>query len=120
MKKNMIELGKTKTQEHRLKPQVHHISVKCSCGSVQSLSHVLLFATPWAAACQASLSVTNSWSLLKLMSVKSVMPSNHFIFCHPLLLVPSIFPSIRVFSKESVLCIRAKVLEFQLQHQSFH
>jgi len=62
-------------------------------------------ATPWTAARQVSLSITNSWSLLKLMSIKSVMPSNHLILCHPLLL-PSIFPSIRVFSKESFLCIR--------------
>ena len=58
---------------------------------------------PWTAACQASQSITNSWSLLKLMSIKSVMPSNHLILCHPLLLLPSIFPSIRLFSKESVL-----------------
>ena len=70
------------------------------------LSCVQLFATPWAAACQASMSITNSWSLLKLMSIESVMPSNHLILCHPLLLQPSIFSSIRVFSKESVLCIR--------------
>ena len=74
--------------------------------SVQSLSRVRLFATPWTAAHQISLSITNSWSLLKLMSIKSVMPSNHLIFCHPLLLPPSVFPSIRVFSKESVLSIR--------------
>ena len=73
--------------------------------SVQSLSRVLLFATPWTAAHQASLSITNSWSLLKLMSIESVMPSNHLILCCPLLL-PSIFPSIRVFSNESVLHIR--------------
>ena len=74
--------------------------------SIQSHSHVQLFATPWTAACQASLSIANSWSLLKLMSIKSVMPSNHLILCCPLLLLPSIFPSIRVFSNESVLCIR--------------
>ena len=74
--------------------------------SVHSLSHVQLFATPWIAACQASLSITNSQILLKLMSIKSVMPSNHLILCHPLLLLPSICPSIRVFSNESVLCIR--------------
>ena len=74
--------------------------------SVQSLSYVWLFATPWTAAHQASLSITNFWSFLKLMSIESVMPSNHFIFCHPLLLLPSIFPSMRVFSRESVLCIR--------------
>ena len=61
---------------------------------------------PWAAACQASLSITNSWSLLKQMSIQSVMPSNHLILCHPLLLLPSIFPSIRVFSNESVCCTR--------------
>ena len=67
---------------------------------------VQLFVTSWTAACQASLSITNSQSLLKLMSIKSVMPSNHLILCHPLLLLPSIFPSIRVFSKESVLRIR--------------
>jgi len=70
------------------------------------LSLVQLFVTPWTAACQASLSITNSRSLLKLTSVKSVMPSNHLILCCPLLLLPSIFPSIRVFSNESVLCIR--------------
>ena len=75
-------------------------------GSVQSLSCVQLFATPWTAARQASLSITNSWSLLKLMSIESVMPSNHLILCRPLLLLPSIFPSIRVFSNESVLHIR--------------
>ena len=62
--------------------------------------------TPWTAACQASLFITNSWSLLKLMSIESVMPSNHLILCHSLLLLPSVFPSIRVFSNESVLCIR--------------
>ena len=62
--------------------------------------------TPWTATCQASLSITNSRSLLKLMSIESVMPSNHLILCHPLLLLPSFFPSIRVFSSESVLCIR--------------
>ena len=74
--------------------------------SVQSFSHVRLFVTPWTAACQASLSITNSWSLLTFMSIKSVMPSNHLIFCCPLLLLPSIFPNIRVFSNESALCIR--------------
>ena len=74
--------------------------------SVQLLSRVGLFATPWTGACQTSLSITNSQSLLKLMSIESVMPSNHLILCHPLLLLPSIFPSIRVFSNESVLRIR--------------
>ena len=71
---------------------------------IQSLSHVQFFATPWTAACQASLSFTISWSLLKLRSVESVMPSSHLILCHPLL--PSVFPSIRVFSSEAVLHIR--------------
>ena len=74
--------------------------------SVQSLSRVRLFVTPWTTAHQASLSITNSWGLLKLMPIESVLPSNHLIFCHPLLLLPSIFPSIRVFSKELGLCIR--------------
>ena len=74
--------------------------------SVQSLSCVLLFATPWTSACQASLSITNSPSLPKPMSIESVMPSNYLILCHPLLLLPSIFPSIRIFSNESVLHIR--------------
>ena len=74
--------------------------------SVQLLSRVRLFATPWTAACQASLSITNSRSLLKLMSIESVMPSNHLILCHPLLLPPSICPNIKVFSSESVLHIR--------------
>ena len=73
---------------------------------VQSLSHVWLSAILWTAAHQAYLSFTISWSLLKLMSIKSVMPSNHLVLCHPLLLLPSIFPSIRVFSNESALHIR--------------
>ena len=88
--------------------------------SVQLLSCVQLFATPWTAACQASLSVTNSWSLLKLKSIKSVMPSNHLILCHHLLLLPSIFPSIRVFSNESVFHIRwPKYWSFSFKQQSF-
>ena len=74
--------------------------------SVQSLSRIQLFATLWTAACQASLSITNSQSLLKLMSIELVMPSNHLILCCPFLLPPSIFPCIRVFSNESALCIR--------------
>ena len=73
---------------------------------VQSLSCVWLFATPWTVARQASLSITNSQSLFKLMSIKLVMPSNHLFFCHPRLLLPSVFSSIRVLSNESVLCIR--------------
>ena len=80
----------------------------------QGLQHARLLC-PSHQGCQASL----SWSLLKLMFIESVMPSNHLILCRPLLLPPSIFPRIRVFSNESELCIRAKVLEFQLQHQSF-
>ena len=87
---------------------------------VQLLSHVQLFVTPWTAAHQASLYITNSRSLLKLMSIKLVMPSNHLILWRPLLLLPSIFLSIRVFSKGvSSSHLVAKVLEFQLQHQSF-
>ena len=74
--------------------------------SVQSLSLVQLLAILWTASCQASLSITNSWSLLRLMSIESVMPSNDLILFHSLLLPPSVFPSIRVFSNESVLCIR--------------
>ena len=77
-----------------------------SFSSVHSLSHVQLFVIAQTVACQASLSITNSWSLLKLKSIGSVMPSNHLILCHPLLLWPSIFPSIRVFSNESTLRIR--------------
>ena len=87
---------------------------------IQSLSHVRLFVTPWTVACQASLSFTVFQSLLKLVSIESMMPSNHLILCHPLLLLPSIFPSIRVFSNESTSSHQvAKVLEFQLQHRSF-
>ena len=84
--------------------QVREHSVQFS--SVKSLSHVQLLETPWTAACRASLSITNSWSLLKLMSIELVMTSNHLILCHPLVLLPSNFPSIRVFSNESILCLR--------------
>ena len=76
--------------------------------SVQLLSHVWLFATAWTAACQPSLSFTISGSLLKLMSIESVIPTNHLVFCHPLLLLPSIFPGIMVFSNESAFCIRCQ------------
>ena len=82
------------------------MSQSVQLSSVQSLSHVRLFVIPWTAARQASLSITNSSSLLKLMTIESVMPSNHLILCHPLLLLPSMFPSIRVFSGESALRIR--------------
>ena len=83
-----------------------HYQAHTLFSSVQLLSHVRLVATPWTAARQASLSITNSRNLFKLMSIESVMPSSHFILCCPLLLLPSIFPSIRVFSNELVLCIR--------------
>ena len=98
-------------------PRHCHSSVQFSL--VQSLSRVRLFETRWIAASQASLSITNSRSLPKLMSIKSVMLSGHLILCHPLLLLPPIPSSIRVFSNESTLHEVAKVLEFQLQHQSF-
>ena len=92
------------TYKHvHLKPNTYR---NWSVSSVQSLSHVWLFATPWIAANQASLSITISQSLLKLMFIESMMPSNHLILCLPLLLLPSIFPSIRVFSNVSVLHIR--------------
>ena len=87
--------------------------------SIQSLSPVRLIVIPWTAARQASLSITNPWSLLKLMSIELVMPSNHLILCHPLFLLPSIFPSIRIFSNESVLHIRWPKTRVSLQHQSF-
>ena len=74
--------------------------------TVQSLSCIRLFATPCIAACQASLSITNSWNLLRLMSIELVLPSNHFILCHPLLLLSSVFLNIRVFSSVSAVCIR--------------
>ena len=86
---------------------------------VKPLSRVRLFATPWTAAYQASLSITNSWSLLRLTSIEWVMPSNHLILYCPLLLLPSIFLSIRVFFNELALHQATKVLELQLQHQSF-
>ena len=86
--------------------QVNANSYSVQFSSVRSLSYVWLFVTPWTAAQQASLSITNSWSPPKPMSIKSMMPSNHLILCRPLLLLPSIFPSIRVFSKEAALRIR--------------
>ena len=89
---------------HLQKKDTYLIFLKIS--SVQSLSHVQLFVTPWSAELQASLSVTNSQSLLKLTSIKSMIPSNHLIICCSLLLLPSVFPSIRVFPNELVLCIR--------------
>ena len=94
------------TQPIVCKLQDNKTSQKVQFSSVHSLSRVRLFATPWTAAHQASLSITNSWSLLKLMSIESEMPSNNLILCRPLLLPPSIFSSIRVFSNESAHCIR--------------
>ena len=95
-------------------------------GQLQTLRGVLFShrttsdsATPWTAALQASLSITNSWSLLTLMSIELVMSSNYLTVCHPLLLLPSIFPSIRVFSNKSALRIRWPKSWFQLHHQSF-
>ena len=89
--------------------------------SVRSLSHVQVFVTPWTAARQAALSITSSWSLLRLMSTELVLPSNHLILCRPLLLLPSIFPSIRVFSSESVLCIRwPKYWSFSISPSNEH
>ena len=91
---------------YSIKSSSYIVGILIQFSSVQSLSHVQLFVTPWTTARQASLSITNSWSLLKLMSIESVMPSNHLILYLLLLLLPSIFPSIRVFSNESALCIR--------------
>ena len=85
---------------------LYHLHTTCTFSSVQSLSRVQLFVTPRITARQASLSITNSRRLLKLMSIESVMPSNHLLLCHPLLLLPPIPPSIRVFSNESTLCMR--------------
>ena len=93
-----------RTQKYLNGKVIYTLSFQFS--SVHSLSHVWLFATPWTAACQASLSITNTQSLPKLISIELVMPSNHLILCRPLLFLPSIFPSIRVFSKESVLRIK--------------
>ena len=98
---------------------IRYIGSRHWFSSVQSLSLVWLFATPWTAARQASLPITNSQSLLKLMSIESVMPSNHLIPCHPLLFLLSVFPSIRVFSSESVLCIRwPKYWSFSISHSN--
>ena len=97
----------------------HRVMKNSRATSVQLFSHVRLFATPWTVAHQASLSITNSWSLPKLMSVELVMPSNHPILCRPLLLPPSIFLSISLFKWVSSSHQVAKVLEFQLQQQSF-
>ena len=99
-------LSKYQWYFHGTRTENFTICMEIQFSSVQSLSHVRLFATPWTAAHQASLSTTNSQSLPKPMSIESVMPSNHLILCHPLLLLSSILPSIRVFSNESTLRMR--------------
>jgi len=116
-RKTMTNLDRIlKSRDITLLTKVHIVKFS----SAQSLSHVQLFATSWTAACQASLSITNSRSLLKLMSIVSVMPSSHLILCCPLLLLPSIFPSIRVFQDESVLRIRwPKYWNFSFSIKSF-
>ena len=110
IKAKIVSSVERNREPRNLPTNIWELACVCACihvyASVQSLSRVWLFATPWIAARQASLSITNSWSPPKPMSIKSVMPSNHLILCHPLLLLPSIFPSIRVFSNESALCIR--------------
>ena len=114
----------TQTHVHRVRDAIqpsHPPSSRSPAqfSSVQSLSRVQLFVTPWTAACQVSLSITNSQSLLKLTFIESVMPSNHLILCRPLLLLPSIFPSIRVFSNESAPCIRwPKYFEKYIEDES--
>ena len=104
------ETEETGRLQSRVSPRVGQLSmytlIFSQFNSCQSFSRVQLFETPWTTSCQASLSITNSWSLLKFMSIKSVMPPNHFVLCCPFLFLPSIFPSIRVFSNESVLRIR--------------
>jgi len=108
------EVGK----RNRFRPKINIFGAYFS--SVQSLSHVQLFATPWTTARQVSLSITNSWSLLKLMSIELVMSPNHLIFCRPLLLLPSFFPSIRVFSNESALHIRYWSFSFSICPSNEH
>ena len=102
-----------------IKEGKYHLGEILNYLQFSSFSHVRLFATRGTAAHQASLSITNSWSLLKLRSIEAAMPFNHLILCHPLLLLPSIFPSITVFSNESALRIRWPKYWFHLQHQSF-
>ena len=120
--KNLLMKVKEESQKAVLKLSIQKMKIMplIQSVSVQPLSRVWLFVTPWIAACQASLSITNSRSSLRLTFIESVMPSSHLILCHPLLLLPSIFPSIRLFFQwVSSLHQVAKVLEFQLQHQSF-
>ena len=107
-------------QRENLHVSLNDIKTWCCCWSVSKSCHVWLFVTSWTAACQASLSFTISWSLLWFVSLESVMPSKHLILYRPLLLSPSLCPSIRVFSNESGFSHQvAKVVEFQLQHQYF-
>ena len=102
-----FQIGKGVHQGCMLSPCLFNLdSESVQFSSVQSLSLVQLFVTTWTAACQFSLSIANSWSWFKLLSIESVMPFSHLILCHRLLLLPSIFPSIRIFSNESPLCIR--------------
>ena len=102
-----ITINNYKHIKKQKRPQIQNLTLQFKeLSSVQLLSCVQLFEIPWTAACQVSLSITNSWSLLKLMSIELEMPSNNLILCCPLLLLPPIFPSIRVFSNESALCIR--------------
>ena len=107
-RRSSIESSKTRSGVLWLRSWTRYSKVQSSVqfSSLQSLSHDWLFVSPWTAAWQASLSITNSQSLLKLMSIEAVMRSNHLILCRPLFLLPSIFPSIRVFSSQLVLCIR--------------
>ena len=115
--KNLVDKLLTNHLRLILSSVIRHIDIT----SVQLLSRVRLFATPWAAAHWTSLSITNSWILLRFMSFKSVMPSNHLILCRPLPLLPSIFPSIRVFSNKSVLCIRwSKYWSFSFSISAFN
>ena len=118
--RDLLMKVKEKSQKAGLKLNIQKTKIMTSSPicSVQSLSHVQLFATPWTEACHASLSIANSRSLLKIVSIESMIPSNHLILCHPLLPLPSIFPSIGVFSSESVLLIRWPKYQLQLQHQS--
>ena len=102
----LIVISPPETFKHCSFNSISAYYLETSISSVQSPSHVWLFTTPWTTASQASLSITSSWSLLRLISIESVMPFNHLILCRPLLLLPSVFPSIRVFSNESALFIR--------------
>ena len=106
MWKEVLQVDEKTLPDRNLSLQKSESTENGKISSVQLLTRVWLFATPWTAARQASLSITNSWSPPKPMSTESVMPSNHLILCHLLLLLPSIFPSIRIFSNESALCIR--------------